>query len=268
MKLKLLLVVRMNNLIGIGMITERIVHFPVHAHLDYWEVVCYIEGSGVLMLGTAKTSFERGTVALIPPGCGHEELADAGFRNFHLALKNMDFPPYPLVLQDTPTGSLEKLLSVLYEEAHLRRPGADMLCQHLLDAIRSLLVALLPGEGRSVPVERVKAVLIHNLSNPEFQLEQALAPLGLSMGYLRRIFKLQTGETPHEYLTRLRMAHAMQLLSHNRSGASVARVSALCGFQDPYYFSRLFRRHTGASPAHWRQRLSKERDQSVCTIYP
>lgn len=103
-------------------------------------------------------------------------------------------------------------------------------------------------------MQRVKAILIHNISNPEFQLETALAPLGLSMGYLRRIFRQQTGETPHEYLSRLRMAHARQLLAQDHSGGSVARVGVLCGFQDPYYFSRLFRRHMGMSPSQWRQR--------------
>lgn len=242
----------MNDLLGIGVITERIKHFPAHAHPDYWEVLCCIEGRGEIVLDIARLPFERGTIVLIPPQCTHEELSPEGFRNYHLSMRNMDFPAYPTALSDTPTNSLEQLLGILYQEFHLRRPQGEMLCQHLLDTILDFLHALLPREGRNLPVERIKAILIHNLSNPEFELETALAPLGFSLGYLRRIFRRETEETPHEYLSRLRIAHARQLLAHDHSG-SIGRIGVLCGFEDPYYFSRLFRQHTGLSPSQWRQ---------------
>ena len=64
------------------------------------------------------------------------------------------------------------------------------------------------------------------------------------------VFRSQTGMPPQAYLMRTRMEAAQELLSSSELG--VARIAALCGFEDPLYFSRAFRKKTGLSPRAFR----------------
>lgn len=67
--------------------------------------------------------------------------------------------------------------------------------------------------------------------------------------FIRR-FKVATGRTPGDYLQATRIAVAKQLLE---SGArSVQSVCDAVGYEDPAFFRALFRRHTGMSPAEYR----------------
>jgi len=89
--------------------------------------------------------------------------------------------------------------------------------------------------------------------------ERALGPLDLAaiaresnMGYstLRRRLKQSTGYSPKEYVLRLRLDRAKELLSRGKE--SVADIAHLVGFDDPYYFSRLFRAKEGVTPTFFR----------------
>jgi len=70
--------------------------------------------------------------------------------------------------------------------------------------------------------------------------------LNTSEDYLSRIFHKQTGIPLWEYLNRLRIGYAIELLK--TSSESVAEVASRSGFQDQAYFCRVFKRITGATP--------------------
>lgn len=74
--------------------------------------------------------------------------------------------------------------------------------------------------------------------------------------FIRR-FKAATGRTPGDYLQATRMAVSKQLLE---SGArSVQAVSEAVGYEDAAFFRALFRRHTGMSPAEYRENFGATR---------
>src|SRR5260370_616039 len=75
---------------------------------------------------------------------------------------------------------------------------------------------------------------------------------GLPPWHLLRTFRDTFGETPHEYLTRVRVEKARQLLAV--TGRSVTDVCFDVGFTSLGSFSTLFKRHGGESPAAFRRR--------------
>jgi transcriptional regulator GlxA family with amidase domain len=81
----------------------------------------------------------------------------------------------------------------------------------------------------------------------ELRVADVAARFGFSEGYFYRAFKRRAGATPVEYVTRLRVEQAQKLLQH--SSMSVSRVARLVGYQDPLYFSRIFRKQTGRPPS-------------------
>lgn len=69
---------------------------------------------------------------------------------------------------------------------------------------------------------------------------------GISQCYFNAMFRNWAGVSPVEYRNRLRVSHARSIL---QSGSvSIAETAALVGFDDPFYFSRIFKSITGISP--------------------
>lgn len=76
--------------------------------------------------------------------------------------------------------------------------------------------------------------------------------VGLGPSQLRRLFAARYGCAPSAWLLRLRLERARELLA--ATDLPVAEVAATCGFADPFWFSRVFRRETGVAPQAWRGR--------------
>ncbi|MBN2984592.1 helix-turn-helix domain-containing protein [Cohnella algarum] len=81
-------------------------------------------------------------------------------------------------------------------------------------------------------------------------LLEAMREIPLSEPQIRRQFKRQYGYTPNMYLTLLCMNKARRLLAESRD--CVQDIAFACGYADPKYFSRQFRRIEGVSPAAFR----------------
>jgi len=74
--------------------------------------------------------------------------------------------------------------------------------------------------------------------------------IGVSENYLTQIFHQELGLPLWEYINRYRVTQAKELLS--QTDHSVAYIASLVGFEDPAYFSRVFRRYVGQSPRAYR----------------
>ena len=85
-------------------------------------------------------------------------------------------------------------------------------------------------------------------------VEGVAAQVGVSRSCLYRAFMLEYDCSPSDYLIRYRVERACQLLGH--SELSVGAVAASVGFEDPYYFSRAFRRAMGTTPSAYREEMA------------
>jgi AraC-like DNA-binding protein len=103
--------------------------------------------------------------------------------------------------------------------------------------------------ARSRAIDRVVAHVRRHLDEP---LDvRALADFaGLSRSHFSRSFTNSEGVSPAEFVLVERMRRAASLLVS--SAVSVKQVSRDCGFEDPNYFAKAFRRRYGASPTEFR----------------
>jgi AraC-like DNA-binding protein len=109
---------------------------------------------------------------------------------------------------------------------------------------------LLP-RATSAVVKQAMAYLHEHYARPLARHDLAQAA-GVSENYLSQIFHRELGVSPSNYLSRVRVHQAKELLS--RTDDSVSVIASRVGFQDPAYFSRVFHKVVGASPQTYRSR--------------
>ncbi len=105
------------------------------------------------------------------------------------------------------------------------------------------------GRARVEPVRQAQEHLRHHLDHPVRVGDLARAA-GLSTSHFSALFRAATGGGVLDYVKRLRMARACELLI--TTPRPVGEVAAEVGYQDPFYFSRQFRAVHGCSPVQYR----------------
>jgi AraC family transcriptional regulator len=102
-------------------------------------------------------------------------------------------------------------------------------------------------------VTRIGDFVRANCGNASYPPISTLSDLcGISAGYLMRSFKNTTGETLHDFITRIRLEKARDLL--RLSDIPLKQVAAASGFGTQSHFSYCFRRLTGERPSRYRMR--------------
>jgi AraC family transcriptional regulator len=123
--------------------------------------------------------------------------------------------------------------------------AAAFLATHLLTQGRH---DRLPGPEHSA-VRAGIAVMTERLAEP-LTLAAIAAEAHLSVYHFIRVFRAETGETPHRFLTRLRIERARRLLSG--STLSLAQIADQCGFSSPGALSSAFLGQVGVRPSVYR----------------
>lgn len=117
----------------------------------------------------------------------------------------------------------------------------DHSSQSLVNGCRG---GLAPAQTRRA-IEAMHATLTSGIG-----LADLAAAAGLSAPHFCRAFRQSTGLPPHRYQIALRIERAQQLLAVG--SISIADVASAVGYDDPAYFSRLFRNETGTAPSTYR----------------
>lgn len=118
------------------------------------------------------------------------------------------------------------------------------------------LVFFQDGAGKTIGrVERSIAYMLENINRP-LQVSTLAALVDLAPSRYFQLFKRRMGCTPIHYFTRLRMNHASRLLGS--TSASVKEVAAVLGYDDPLYFSKVFKAFNNVPPSRYMAALSKD----------
>lgn len=240
----------MPKFLSIGFIPEPLLHFPEHTDKS-WEIVLYTHGQGRTRIAKQWIPFAPGTIICMPPGIPQEEISEEGYRNIYIGTDEFPFssPKEPKVYQDSAQEEFLSLSTLLLKEHRFAQKNSDFICQHLFDAM-ILLFERWSDKPRCHPaVDRLRHLLFDNIGNSSFELSSSIGRLGLSPDHLRKLFMNEIGKSPLDYLATLRIQEACHLM--RIGGLKVKEIAARVGFEDPYYFSRQFKKYTGQSPEHF-----------------
>ena len=104
----------------------------------------------------------------------------------------------------------------------------------------------------SGPAEQIRHYLLRHLEKPMPSLQDIADAIGRSPVQTIRIFRQATGFTPYDFLLEEKIAAAGEMLLHTTKTSK--EIAYMLGFQDEFYFARLFRKRRGLSPRNYRNR--------------
>ena len=101
-------------------------------------------------------------------------------------------------------------------------------------------------------------IIAENLGNPELDQHLLCRELGISRAALYNKMKAITGSGAKEYITRIRIEKAKDLIMS--TNLPVADISEQTGFTSQSYFSTAFKAHTGMTPSQFKQQYKANAD--------
>ncbi len=168
-----------------------------------------------------------------------------------LLLDQTPFSPKKPVLHVAAGERLRQGLLDIYKARGSDYPSSVRMAGYLQAAL-GLLMAPAAHSGREALADyaRQGALYLRQNYSRAIGVEDLARQTGISRSYLYRAFQSEFQCSPSTYLTRYRIQRACQLLRH--SSLSVSTVAASVGYEDPFYFSRAFKREMGVSPSDYR----------------
>jgi two-component system response regulator YesN len=90
----------------------------------------------------------------------------------------------------------------------------------------------------------------------EISLDDVSKEVNVSPYYFSKLFKEEVGENFIEYLTKIRIGKAKEMLA--KGSESVKEIGLASGYADSNYFSRIFKKQTGMTPSEYRDHLRED----------
>lgn len=107
--------------------------------------------------------------------------------------------------------------------------------------------------------KRVTKYVVQHLKEP-LTLQQMCRQFGVSQTYLSRLFRKYGGTSYNTYVTKMRIAYARKVMEEGEE-LYIKDIAAMVGYEDPFYFSRIFRSVTGKCPSDYQNEKRTHREE-------
>jgi AraC-like DNA-binding protein len=235
---------------------------------SYWRFYYNSDDGAFLELSSGLYPLSAGRIYFVPAGVEFSCYNPQQVRHFYIHFDLIGLPAwtlreiFPSPLAVPPNPSLQKAARQL--GATLQKSGnTDLAMQCRLKSLiyQSLAAFLetLPSEQLSYweQIATAQGVLLPALHYIEenlaarFTNSQLAALCHLSEDYFIRQFRQSVGQSPLQYILERRVMLAAQRLLFSED--SIEQIALATGFGNRFYFSRIFTRQTGISPAAYRK---------------
>lgn len=246
-----------------------------HSH-DFISMFYIFSGSCTYNIGGSLYLVKKGDLIICNPGVVHGKTIgyDEEVTEFQLGLSNISINGLAencLISADTsPVASLKKYeqeflkcCSDILAEQEKREPGWELMLKTL---VMKLIVIYLkdsrtchdhlkntPLDFDSFDKASVANTLMSFITDnymENISLETISKTMYMSPVYISKVFKEETGESPINYLIKVRLSKARELLEGGYH--SVNAAARLVGYGDTYHFSKLYKKYFGIPPSHSR----------------
>jgi AraC-like DNA-binding protein/mannose-6-phosphate isomerase-like protein (cupin superfamily) len=258
---------------------RSISNMPFHLHP---ELFLQISGSTTFQFPEETCHVGPGEICLVSRGLPHRERVrpwrgpffniviaySSDHLRFHLGRQDAAGNPSIVVSSELRTIDRVHLADLLKNAADWFHEGDTahrFAVKGSLLANLSIVLAAIEQEPADahepLKVMQARQLILQHLSHPQLSVNWIGRSLQGSPDYLSRLFRETMGKTLAAYITERRLIRARDLLAS--SSLNISQISQACGYDDPSYFTRVFRRETGLAPRHYRDHSLKHSEGSV-----
>ena len=252
-----------------------------HMHRDF-ELSWVLDGETEIHFGPEKAVLKKNDLFISNPYDIHElhspsparilslQVSPAFFMPFFSRIEHMVFPDHRISREAAP--SVRRMLYQIGINYLKKEPMYELMCASGINQLFYWLFSNLPFFSRTnkeLLQSRKKGDLMGRIvdyidrrSSEKLLLTDIAEKENLNLYYLSHLFKNSFGMPFQEYLSRVRCEKARKQLI--LTDLSLLDICLSCGFSDPKYFNRDFRRQYGYTPRQYRNQLLSA-DQQVET---
>lgn len=244
-----------------------------HCH-DFPSIIYVISGSCTYNISDSLYQVRKGDIIICNPGVYHGKMLAHGdeITEFHVSFNNISIRNLPkdhLVeegvcpLFNFPQHEQDilKCCNDILLEQERKDPGCELMLKSLL---MRLIILFLRGAYTSEKTEESNGVgfdsyektnvvntiltFINENYMKDITLDRISKNMYLSPAYISKVFKEEVGESPINYLIKIRLSKARNMLEEGR--LPVKTIAKSVGYHDAYYFSKLYKKYYGTSPSN------------------
>jgi len=236
-----------------------------HTH-PHFELYFLAQGSCKYLIANRSYEVKEGDVIIIPEGVVHMTLYADDYRERHLinclphyipgSVRELLEKQPPVYRNPSLTPKIVQIFKAIEEEYTKQDEfSADMLKCY----VRELVILLARSSNEfddKVHKSPCVAMTLNYIKihfNEKISLPQMAELSGVSVAYLSRRFKQETGLGFSDYLSSFRLQKAERMLKDNPE-MSIIEIAFSCGFNDSNYFSDKFKREYGISPLKFKKK--------------
>lgn len=165
--------------------------------------------------------------------------------------------------EEPVSQEIRKGIREIYREWQEKKEGYPLMIKANVLRILTMLIRACQDENKSAEYLKEKKNAMKRLEQAftyindhyceKITLNEVAASAYMSSNYFSSYFRKVTGTGFSEYVTRLRINHARELLRD--TDASVTDIALACGFNNLSNFYRLYKKHVGRPPREWKNRI-------------
>lgn len=191
----------------------------------------------------------------------HSQIPMEDFLNF---VSSRETGPY-ITLKVSPKNEIVVLLNRILKERESSEPGSEFLNYLLIMELFVLLSRALKMEWENsikLKSPKLKELIgiainfIHNNFERDISLGDIARFVFLSPSYFTRAFKEETGMSPINYLLKVRIERAKELLED--TGLKISDIALSVGFSNQQRFNEMFKKYAGLTPLQYRKKNDKK----------
>jgi AraC-like DNA-binding protein len=210
-----------------------------------------VSGTGSFQIGGRSFSVTPGDILFIPINTPYQ-VEYSTSESIVVHLRTCNYPTAELLRFQNVSGA-----SLLFSK--LLRDWQSLHSSHAAKATIYEILAFAEQEEKTRSIEheafaRCLQAIEADFCDPALRIERVCKESFFSVSGLHRAFLRHFGMSPMQYVIKLRLEKALQLLAQNRH--SIKQIASLCGFTDEKYFSRAVKQRYGVPPSKLRDHIT------------
>lgn len=223
--------------------------------LPTYELMYYISGETTLTFDGKSFEMTPGSILYLPKGLDNNEFTvkvKKDFSLYNIYFDTAEQPPQTAIQITSVYDELKSSYEKIYRTWLGKREGYYYKCMQLaygiFDRVRQIQVRYMPGSKQTY-LSAAEEYIASHYCDLNFDFDRLVDLSGLSYSYFKKLFVDKFGCPPVKYVNRLKIRRACELLQTGHF--SVSEIAKLCGYENVYYFSNVFKKQMGVSPKNY-----------------